>query len=292
MPQLQSKEKATVRADDLIAALDVATPTFLLVDPMLGEPLPGIDYDASDGAAQAARETYWDREITQIRLNDRISLPVFQHPYLVSLHGSTDTILELTLELAQSEQAKAYANGLDGQGKAAHRIGGWLQSSMHAADLANQFSNMCKVNTAAYTTAAYLRLADRRVLALLEQAVGEARVASMLGRIQRWCFLDALGEISAMNGMKMGEPAQALRLSEAEWDEMGLGEFIHRTLAKWLGEIGRTDAAPISQRTAADLYRQAAIAVRAARQASTKWPHRFLEPCDQTTFAALALLHP
>ena len=300
MLELQSRDqrersssgKAIVSAEDIIARLDGATPTFVLIDPLLGEPLPGVDFGLSGADAQAAREDCWDREVIQIQLSDRISLPLSQHPYLVGLEGSADPILELTLELAQAEQEKACSDELEGKGMAAHRIGGWLQSSMHSRQLAETIAVMCNVNTEAYTLARYLRLADRRALALLRHVVGESRIRGMLGRIQRWSYLDAMGEIATLNGMEMGIDSTPVRLSLAEWHHMELGEVIHRTLAQYLGELGRSGLGPALHCTAANLYDPATNAVEVARQAARTWPHRFLEPSDQTTYATLALLYP
>jgi len=277
---------------DIISSLDSATPTFVLIDPMLGDPLPGIESQMSPAETQAAREACWGREVTPVLLNSRTSLPVTKHPYLISTQGPDDSVIELTLELAQAEKDKAYANGLDGQGIAAHRIGGWLQSTMHVQELADAIAVMCTVNTRAFTQATYLRLADRRTLALLNYVIGDARIRSMFGRIQHWSYLDALGSISTLNGMQQGENANRLCLDHTEWARMQRGELINRSIAQWLGEHSRSGFDhPIPQR-AADLYPSLDDAVDAAQHASIQWPHRFKEIQDQTTFAALTLLHP
>jgi hypothetical protein len=127
---------------------------------------------------------------------------------------------------------------------------------------------------------------------LFRHVVDESRVRAMLGRIQRWSYLDAMGEISTLHGMEMGDDSVTVRLSVAEWKHMELGEVIHRALAQWLGELGRSESGPALHRAAADLYHPATNAVEAAREASKKWPHRFLETGDQATFATLALLYP
>lgn len=287
-----SSQKKSACVGDIISSLDGVTPTFVLVDPMLGDPLPGIESQMSAAETQAAREACWDREVTQILLSDRTALPVTKHPYLISTRGPDDSVIELTLELAQAEKDKAYASGLDGQGIAAHRIGGWLQSTMHAHEIADAIAVMCTVNTKAFTHATYLRLADRRTLALLNYVIGNTRIRGMLGRIQRWSYLDALGSISTLNGMQDGENADQLCLDHAEWARMQRGELINRSIAQWLGEQSRSGCDYRTPTIAADLYPGLDNAVDAAQHALKQWPHRFNDIQDQTTFAALTLLHP
>lgn len=140
----------------LRASLDPVTPVFVLIDPMVGEPLLLDLADGYWGDPQTQREAAWQRQVERIALSPRVPLALHQHPYLVQLQGIDDPLLELTLDLAHAEQSDAMKDGLDGEGTAAHRIGGWLQSSMHPDQLAKQMAEMFRVSTEAHTKATYL----------------------------------------------------------------------------------------------------------------------------------------
>ncbi|CAN7628822.1 DUF4123 domain-containing protein [Pseudoduganella sp. LjRoot289] len=273
------------RLDELRAGVDALTPLFVLVDPMVGEPLPGMGTSDAGADARALREQAWGREIVPIVLARTIALPAHQHPYLVRLHGPDDPLLELTLDIADGERLAAQSRGLDGEGRAAHRIGGWMQSSMHFEELAAILSAMCRVNTDAHTKATYLRLADRRALDLLCHVAGDSRVASQFGRLQSWAYLDAFGRLRRLRSRD--ERPEPLRLSAAEWRQMERGEMLHRTIAQWLGETLCGEGAPPQT-----VYPSAEIAVSNAASAARKWPHRFENSTDETVWAALSMLHP
>ncbi|GJJ02304.1 hypothetical protein RugamoR64_28420 [Duganella rhizosphaerae] len=238
---------------------------------MAGEPLPG--------------QQLWEREIVPVVLPKAIALPSHQHPYLVQLRGPDDPLLELSLDLAEGERTASQSGGLDGEGRAAHRIGGWLQSSMQPEALADIVATMCLLKTDAYTKAAYLRLADRRVLDLLCHVVGCNRVASQFGRLQSWDYLDPAGRLRRLRSSD--EQAGPLRLSAAEWQRLARGELLHRTLAQWLGAIAQMDGVPPEA-----LYVATENAVTNAASAAKTWPHRFKTSGDETVWAALSLLHP
>lgn len=275
-------------ATTLRAALDPVTPILILVDPMLGEPLP---FGAPEGAdIQAARAAMWERPVMPIALSPRIKLPPHQHPYLVALEGLSDPLLETALEIAQDERMQAQSDGLDGEGAAAHRIGGWLQSSLHFSELAEHLSAMLQVNTEARTNATYLRLVDRRVLALLCYVLGDTLVAQSLGRLQNWVYLDAQGQISTLN--TMGEACSPLRLDHEQWARMQAGEMVNRTLALWLGEAHRRGLDDVRNTPSQALYAPLFNAVARAMQAAQIRPHRFQQPLDQSVWAALLLLDP
>lgn len=273
------------RLETLRAGVDALTPLFVLIDPMVGEPLPGIDASGAGADPRALRAQAWEREIVPIVLAKNIALPAHQHPYLVQLKGADDPLLELTLDIADSERLAAQARGLDGEGRAAHRIGGWLQSSMHFEELGGIVSAMSRVNTDARTTATYMRLVDRRALDLLCHVVGEHRVACQFGRLQSWVYLDALGALHRLQSPD--EQPRPLRLSAPEWQRMSQGDMLHRTMAQWLGELGGMDHA-----TQAGLYGSIEDALVNAAGAARRWPHRFETGGDEVVWAALSLLHP
>lgn len=288
-PQALLQAGMTADLETIIAALDSVVPIFVLIDPMLGEPIamlgiePGVD-------PQPIREKAWQRGVVQIALAERCTLPPHQHPYLVALSGPHDPLLELTLELAQDERRAAMADGLDGTGKGVHHIGGWLQSGMHAEQLAARLGSLMRVNTSAITTATYLRLADRRALAMLRHVVGDQRVVAQFGRLQSWIYLDAHGRLATLRSVD--EEAVALRLDRKEWLAMEDGEALNRSLAQWLGEAERIgDRGPL-QIPAQGLYSPLKNALANARQAMQRWPHRFPKLADQTAWCALVLLNP
>jgi hypothetical protein len=275
-------------AQDLRNILDPAMPIFLLVDPMLGEPLPRMVMETDPASAQVAREVGWDRAVHPIALSARVPLPSQQHPYLVALEGMDDPLLELTLELAHAERSVAQGQGLDGAGCAAHRISGWLQSSMHVEQLAEYLSQIFRVNTAAHTQATYLRLVDRRTFALLRHVVGDERLAECMGRVRSWSYIDATGKLAVLRNES--EEITPLRISDDEWRLLVQGETIHRALAQWLGEIERRGAASHAQDQ--QLYAQFLVAAGESKKVANQWPHRFAGIPDQTIWTALSILHP
>lgn len=269
----------------LRASIDPVTPLFALVDPMVGEPLPGIGSTTlgSDGTDQRAQG--WERDIVPVPLSKSIALPAHQHPYLIQLHGPDDPLLEVTLAIADDERLAAQSGGLDGTGRSAHRIGGWLQSSMRWPELGTLIAEMCRVNTEALTKATYLRLADRRVLDLLCHVAGQSRVAAQFGRLQSWSYLSANGELSRLQSPR--EQSERLRLSEAEWQRMVRGEMLHRALAHYLGETTFTDSM-----MASPTYASAETALLLSADATLRWPHRFKSDVDDAVWAALAMWRP
>jgi hypothetical protein len=266
-------------------SLDPLTPLFVLIDPLVGEPLPGIGLPDAGADMTALRQQRWQREIVPVLLAKAIPLPPHQHPYLVQLHGPDDPLMEMSLELAEGERAAAQAGGLDGEGRSAHRIGGWLQSGMRCEELAEMISAMCRLDMAVRTTATYLRLVDRRVLDLLRHVVGDSRVASQFGRLQSWDYLDAVGRLCRLRSP--GEQPEPLRLSVGEWQRLERGDMLHRTVAQWLGEIAQTSGMPPEA-----MYEAVEGAVTSAAHAARTWPHRFTTAADRTAWAVLSLLYP
>jgi hypothetical protein len=266
--------------DSLRANFNAATPIFVLIDPLLGEPLP--DINAAQGARSDARSAGWHRAVYPVKLSPRTDLPEDLHPYLVELSGVDDPVLDLTLTLAQRESSAAAADGLDGDGSAAHRIGGWLQSSMHGDQLAAQLSSMFRLNTEARTDKTYLRLPDPRVLGLFRHVVGTARAAAQLGRIQVWAYLNARAQVEALRSTS--ETPAEVQLSRSEWALLAKGEAVQRALAQWRGEVGDTGL------QVDDMYRRALAAADSAAAAAARWPHRFDAIEDEAKWAALSLV--
>nr|WP_290687457.1 DUF4123 domain-containing protein [Aquabacterium sp.] len=270
----------------MASLLDIGTPCFVLVDPMLGEPLP-MSYEPANvdqSALVASREQAWMRPVHQITLARPISLPLHLHPYLVALNGASDPLLAATVEMALDELSLAQADGVAGTGASAHRIGGWLLSSQTPDELAQAISALMQVNTEASTTARYQRLADRRALDLLLDVVGEARIATHLGRIQRWCYLDPCRKLRQLRSTS--EAATPLRLSRTEWASFIKGDLLHPTVARWLGEQPAT-----SRHATQSCYAKSTVALEQADAAMRRWPQRFANASDRIAWAVLTLLH-
>ena len=280
-------------ASSLASSVVPGSPAFVLVDPMMGEPIP-IEYsaDALDlPAPNSGRERAWLRPVHVIKLAQNIAVPPHLHPYLVELQGPDDPWLADTVEIACEEQAETQAAGLASRGVAAHCIGGWLQSSLSPGDLTRTLTAMMNVNTEARTTALYQRLADRRALGWLRHVVGDARVVAPFGRIQSWHYLDACGRLALLQSS--AEVASPLRLTHGEWAAFMTGALLHPTVARWLGELAlqpnQSEASPVD---AGACYAQAGVALERAEAAARRWPRRFADPADRVAWAVLSLLHP
>lgn len=274
----------------LRAALNSETPIFVLIDPILGEPIPSTETGDEGNDLQTAREVMWQRPVIQIKLSQRTQLPPNQHPYLIAINGIDDPLLDVTLDIAHNERLEAQSEGLDGEGAAAHRIGGWLQTTMHFAQLAEHLSLLLQVNTEATTKATYLRLADRRTLALICYVAGNAAIINQFGRLQNWVYLDVQGAISVLKSS--GENITPLRLDRDKWSRLQNGEILNRAMSQWLGETHRRELDQLKNRPAQSLYAPLFKAINSAQQAARLWPHRFPMATDQSSWAVFYLLYP
>ncbi|AKJ28560.1 hypothetical protein AAW51_1869 [Caldimonas brevitalea] len=290
---------------ELQAVLDPMAQVFVLVDPLVSEPF-ALEEPGTLAGLQAQREAFWQRPLTRIELPGRVALPVHHHPYLVELQGRTDPLLAETFERAQADRVRARADGLDGVGMSAQPIGGWLQCSLYGEQLAQVLLPLLQVNTEARTDAKYLRLTDRRVLALLRSVVGDARIECCFGALQAWASLDVHGHITVLRShgaIAENQTPPRLRLSREEWLQMMQGASLHRILDMSLGALeqqaglaSRLEAAPrysaaLTHRPGAELFGPAQAALACANEAAQRWPHRFTGPQDFIVWGALSLLH-
>lgn len=276
-------------ADKLRCALSAQIPIFLLIDALVGEPIPLGEIEPGEDPQQL-REKAWQRPVQRIALHGSCKLPVHQHPYLVRLHDLTDPLLEQTLVMAECERRDALADGLDGNGMALHRIGGWLQSAMAPAELSAHIASMLRVRTDAPTVCRYLRLVDRRTLGLLCHVAGVARVAAQMGELEKWCFLDAQGKLTVLQSSN--GPSRPVHLDIAEWKTMQDGAAFNRALAQCLGEAERTGNHDMLLRPACQLYSPLAAALDSARRLASEYRPCFPTLGDQTVWAALSMLQP
>jgi len=270
--------------------LQYLVPTYLLVDPMLGDPAPGLTVEPPTTSAQlqAAREQAWQRPVHVITLHDTIALPQEQHPYVVSMEGPDDPWLDHTWEVARQEQAEWQAEGIGGTGLAAHRIGGWLQSSLAPTQICLSLSRLMRLRTEANTDARYLRLADRRVLQWLRLTLGDDKLSCAMAGISAWLYLDPLAHLSAICSAE-ATPV-SLRFNAAEWKTFLDGDRLHRIVATWMGEkrlAGQTIGHDLRA-----IYQAAQSAARQATSAAQQWPEHFQSERDFIVWAAMTWAHP
>jgi len=277
------------QADDLRACIETGTGAYVLVDPIVGEPIPGFEYpdDADLDTLTAAREAIWERPVFVIPVDRRSMLGDMQshYPYLVGLDsGRNDPWLGATLEMALATQAAATRDGLLGEGSATFAIGGWLMSGMRASELTEHLAHLFRPGTEALLRRGYyLRLPDPRTLHWTRRIVGEARLSAALGRIQHWYTVDMRGRLAGLHSL--GETAMPLRFTVPEWRELLRGEEAHPAVAMALG------AAADGWRLPDDPYEGASRALDFADAAAKRWPKRFTDPRDRAVWAALCLLH-
>lgn len=273
-------------------SLDRGLPVWLLVDPLLGEPVP-VQSPGEGGEPSSiddARSQAWGRDVQRIPLHDSIDLPAHLQPYLVALHGPSDTWLEQTWQLALAECAATRADGLAGTGRGALRIGGWLQSEHDARALARSLADSMRLRVQVATPARYLRLADRRTLDWLLRVVGGERLAAQFGSVRRWCWLDSCSRLASLES----DPARSgadLQLSASEWAMFTLAEEVHPCLARCLGDVAQRNEPDQALETGQWLDR-ARQAVEAARRAAHRWPAHLPTVHDRIAWAALSLLQP
>jgi hypothetical protein len=275
--------------DDLNRLLDPMLPTWLLIDPILGEPLH-IDVAEHATCAQLnqSRSRTWQRDIQPIALRSEIDLPHHLHPYLVAMNGVDDPWLVDSLILAGAEHEAAWQDGLAGRGRAAWRLGGWLQCERGAEQLAHTLAGLMRVQATTPTKARYLRLADRRTLDSLCWIVGACALAASFGTIRRWTWLDSCNRLQSLEHSSQDQE-QELLLNASQWATLMRSELIHPCVARWLGEMSDEVGALCLAQSA---LQRAHAAVQVALRASRKWPASMAAADNVIAWAAMSLLHP
>jgi hypothetical protein len=278
------------RPDDMLELLDPALPIFVLVDPLLGDPIPVA---VGSGDPTPERALAWQRDVARVALPSSIVLPARLHPYLVRLNGPDDAWIADTLDIARKEASAAQRDGLAGSGRGAFRIGGWLQSNRAPDALAAALADAMRLRR--FADASYLRLADRRTLDWLLLIIGEDRVAGALAFVERWVWLDAVCSLNVMTSSK-GTSADAVEFSLAEWADFSLAREVHPCLARCLGHQsspGVPDALPgVLGNTATEALAQVRAAVKRAHRERAARPELLAGDDDVIAWAAMSLLHP
>lgn len=284
-----SSGAADERLKQLAKACEPGTPTFLLVDPLVGDPVEvgPCGFGSSIAEIKQARAAAWGRDVVPVKLPATIELAPIFYPYLVALHGAEDPCLEDSLVIADSEAAAGRIEGLAGDGSALLRIGGWLHSSAHGEQIAQVLSECLRVRCESTVLPRYQRLVDRRTFGWARCVAGDERVRAMLGPIQRWTYLGPTGEVNEL--ARVDKSCVPIKWSASEWVMFMRGGLVHQTLARYVGELTRQGLKPTGDERGLLMRADGALArVSAARQL---WPSRFRTSHDDTAWAALLLLH-
>jgi hypothetical protein len=290
---LRESKLTTPIETEFAATFDLAKPVYVLIDPMLGEPVP-LDELESPGAPtdlQAAREKSWSRNIYRIALNQDIELPAHLHPYLVQMRED-DPWLQDTLSIAHQERMASQARGLAGTGQSVHRIGGWLQSSLPVDALVNRLSRLLTLEPMLNVNAQYLRLADRRVLAWVRHVVGDVRLQQSLSFVDRWVYLDTCGQVAELIGIDL-KLRPRLWFIDRQWALLLRGAQHHSAAARWLGELDNScDRQDSEIADAQAMWPAITEALDCAKHARQRAPEHFVGADDLIAWAVLVLLHP
>jgi hypothetical protein len=271
----------------LDALLDPGLPTWLLVDPLLREPLPQAQAGACDSASEVLRRRCesWGREVQGLCVAAP-TLEACQQPYLVALQSPRDPWLAHSLDMAKEEWQAVRADPLAGTGCGPHAVGGWLQTQTDGAALAASLQTLLRLKAPRRTEARYLRLADRRTLDTLDTLLGREHWTAAPGDIRRWVWLDSRGRLACAE-MPVGQAAQHIHFDVPAWHDLQLAPLVHPTLARWGG------AAPAAaQYEVPQAWRQASAAVQQAQRLAQQHPAHFSDAQDLVAYATLALLHP
>jgi len=191
---------------------------YLLVDPMLHEPLADIDLVAGGC------------EVCPIPIN----LPQLrkdQWPRLIKLKPSAVEVLAASVGLALSEQSSPELESREG-----FVIGGWLRSAAEPPALARHLQALMRPFEPRVGWR-YLRLADRRVMEWLWPVLSDLQRQKWLGPITQWWRLDRRCELVAQEkaGAAQADASQALEpLTPAQWARLHDCELAQQMLRGWI----------------------------------------------------------
>jgi len=191
---------------------------YLLIDPFLGDVEPPIDGHPRHAVPG---------EGTQV--------PAARWPYVIELEDAQDPLLARSIEWAAHEHLRACING-----SGAYRIGGWLQphTGNGGSALSRQLGALLIAD--ASSRPRYLRLADRRVLALLNPFQPPVETcgidwAQQLTGIARWIYLDSNFKLRVLQGREGPVAHKSLRLDVAHRRLVAEAEVVNRSLMAWQG---------------------------------------------------------
>ena len=276
-------------AAELAASCNAGVPTYILVDPMAGEPI-AVERalnESSLAGVTAARTLAWGREVQAVELHPNINLPHALYPYLVPLSGPDDAWLAETLDIAHADRLEAQLQGIAGTGRSTQRIGAWVHSSARPDVIAAAISELLRLRCECSSPLRYQRLADSRVMLWAAHIAGRTAVGAAMGPIQRWNCLSASGRLIEIQ--RSQETPIALRWKTAQLRQFLNGERVHAAAARYLGELSLRGL-DVYQAESTLLSRVDAALLRAQDMAGTLQLKVF-SPEDQSALAALLLLH-
>ena len=190
---------------------------YLLVDPMLREPLADIDLLASGC------------EVFPIPI-DLPQLDKDQWPRLIKLKPSAVEVLSASVAMALSEQSTA-----ERESRAGMAIGGWLRSAAEPRALVRHLQALM-LPVEPRVGRRYLRLADRRVLEWLWPVFSPLQRKAWLGQITQWWRLDRRGELALVTAESVESAdvhGEALHLTAAQWARLHDCELAQQMLRGW-----------------------------------------------------------
>ncbi|ADU38561.1 DUF4123 domain-containing protein [Variovorax paradoxus] len=237
-------------------------PIYLLIDPFLGDEKGLDDHRAKypiDGKS--------------------FDVPPDRSPYLIELEDRHDPLLDASLAIAVREHLVACTVG-----SGAFRIGAWLQTDHSSgALLARQLSHLFRARGAP-NAKRYLRLADRRMLALLHQMPHLENQSPMpaidwpevLKGVTEWIYLDMNFKLQSLQGAPGELRILPLNLKERHWALPLQAEAINRTLMAW-----QQQRYPLPADATVQVLRKVANAQRRG----------IVDPQDQAAYSAEALCH-
>ena len=243
-----------LRTAQLETALGVGgAGVFLLIDPMLGDPVLTEVPPASmiRPALNTLRSSAWERPTHALQLPAPLNMDAAFAPYLVELQGTQDSHLQHSVQWALRETLQTWV--AEPEQPTPHRVGGWLQSAAQGDVLAEVLSGWLQLSAAGAGRASYLRLADRRVLGLTAHVLGQAGMAQALHPVQRWHWIDPHASLQVLQASASphvtadeaagGDSAHRpfVRFSQAQWAQMALGPQVHHAMAQAIGQHLRSD---------------------------------------------------
>ncbi|WP_284337752.1 hypothetical protein [Comamonas sp. NoAH] len=286
--------------DVLKANLRAGEAIFLLIDPIMGEPIVshGMDMQGDFSDIQVQRESSWGRPIHAIKLDENIMLPAALQPYLVELNNKEDHWLEASLKLAQEESCTASL--LDSSaltyvgGK--HCIGGWLQSAHWPEKVTMALASVMTLHAQQSSAGAkkhYLRLADRRVFSWVGHTLGEQRLQAALYPITRWLYLNVTAQVNSVAVHGQRTDLTALYFAADEWKRMESASAHHAVLTCWLHSFVKRSADMFDpwQQHQSRCMEKVSMALEQAKHNAQQWPQALQAEKDLVVYASLSLLY-
>jgi hypothetical protein len=224
-----------------------ATGLFLLIDPMLGDPVCQ-ERPQDDDELAAARDAAWGRATFALEVPPRTALAAPEMPYLVELQGRGDIWLADSVQWAVQETVAFWHAAATDDAPVTHRVSAWIETAAAGETLAAQLSGWIRLHTQSPNAGTYLRLADRRVWSLALHVLGAPYVQARLGCIQRWHWLDPNAACCFISQPSAGTPAlnaaELTHFTAEQWRLMAQGQAAHRRLAALAAERVRPGDSP------------------------------------------------